>query len=148
MEIQIKEFISNQQKQVKDFIINAWKEFGFVYMQEYDFDLDDPKKFYIKLGGMFYVLCEGNKTIGTIGIINKNNIVAEFKRFYIDIDFREKGYGTQLYDKAIKFCQKKGIKKIEIETGKAFKQGHKFYISKGFKISKEDEENYFMEKSI
>ena len=148
MEIQLKEFNPNQQKQVKDFILQVWKEFGFVYMQEYDFDLDDPEKFYIQPGGMFYVLYEGNNIIGTIGIINKNNHVAELKRFYVDINFRKKGYGTQLYDKALKFCQKNGIKKIEIETGKAFKQGHKFYISKGFNILKEDEESYYMERFI
>ena len=40
------------------------------------------------------------------------------------------------------------LPKIKIETGKAFKQGHLFYKNRGFKIVKEDEEDFYMEKFL
>ena len=148
MTIYLEEYTPDKRGKVKDFILHTWKEFGFVYMPEFDQDLDDPRKFYIEPGGMFYILREGDMIIGTIGIINKKDSCAELKRFYIDIDRRRQGYGTRLFDKALEFCRQHGKHKIEFETGKAFTQGHAFYINKGFKIVIEEKESYYMEKYI
>src|SRR3989344_346276 len=146
MNTRIEPFHSDLQKQVKDFVLDVWKEFGLFYMPEYDSDLDNPEKFYIKTGGMFYVLKEEDKIIGTIGIINKRDHIAEFKRFYINKNYRGKGCGTMLFNKAIDYCLKNDFKKVKFATGKAFKQGHKFYKNKGFKVVKENDEDYYMEK--
>ena len=97
---------------------------------------------------MFYILREGDMIIGTIGIINKGDSCAELKRFYINTEHRGKGYGTRLLDKALEFCRQQGKTKVEFETGKAFTQGHAFYINKGFKIVNEDKESYYMEKYL
>ena len=148
MTILLEEYTTDKQGEVKDFILHVWKEFGFIYMSEFDQDLDDPEKFYIQPGGMLYILREGDMIIGTIGIINKGDSCAELKRFYIHIDHRGKGYGTRLYNKALEFCRQQRKTKIEFETGKAFTQGHAFYISKGYKIVNEDKESYYMEKYI
>ena len=148
MNIQVNDYVSNQQQEVKNFILNVWKEYGFVYMSEFDSDLDDPNEFYIKPGGMFYVLMDEDRIIGTIGVINKGNHVAELKRFYIDINYRRKGYGTQLYNRAVEFCKEKEFEKIEFETGKDFKQGHAFYQKNGFALVGEDKESFFMEKIL
>ena len=148
MTIYLEEYTPDKRGKVKDFILHTWKEFGFVYMPEFDQDLDDPKKFYIQPGGMFYILREGDMIIGTIGIIIKGDSCAELKRFYIDTDYRGKGYGTRLFNKAIEFCRQHGMKKVEFETGKAFTQGHTFYINKGFKKVREDKDSYYMEKYI
>ncbi len=146
MTIYLEEYTPDKREKVKDFILHTWKEFGFVYMPEFDQDLDDPEKFYIQPGGMFYILREGDIIIGTIGIINKGESYIELKRFYVHIEHRGKGYGTRLLEKALEFCRQHGKNKIEFETGKAFTQGHAFYIHKGFKIVNEDKESYYMEK--
>lgn len=146
MSIHLEEFLPSQQKQVKDFILNTWKEFGYFYIRKYDFDLDNPDEFYIKKGGMFFVLLDEDQIIGTIGIINQGAGLAELKRFYVDINYRGKGYGTKIFEKALEFCKNNGFKKIEFETGKAFKQGHEFYKKQGFKTVKEDKESFYMEK--
>lgn len=144
----VEQFKPYHQKAVKDFVVEAWKEFGFTYMPEYDSDLDDPEGFYQKQGGMFYLLNENNKIIGTIGIINKGEGIAELKRFYVDTNHRQKGCGTQLFNEALEFCKKNRFKKIEFETGKAFTKGHAFYQKRDFKIVREDEESYYMEKNL
>ncbi len=91
------------------------------------------------------MLRDGDKILGTIGIINKGNGIAELKRFFVHADFRGNGYGTELLNNAIEFCKKNGIKKIAFETGKEFKQGRAFYKKRGFKIIKEDDKNYYIE---
>ncbi|KKQ36676.1 MAG: hypothetical protein US54_C0059G0007 [Candidatus Roizmanbacteria bacterium GW2011_GWA2_37_7] len=52
------------------------------------------------------------------------------------------------FNHAIQFCRENNFNKIKIETGKAFKQGHLFYKNRGFKIVKEDEEDFYMEKFL
>ena len=117
-------------------------------MPEYDPDLDNPDDFYIKPGGMFYIIKDEDEIIGTIGIINRGNNLAEFKRFYVDPSYRGKGYGSKLLKKAIEFCKENKFKKIEFESGKKFKDAHKFYQKRGFKIVKEDERGFYMEQNL
>lgn len=144
----IEEFVSNDQQAVKNFIVSCWKEFGFRYIQKYDYDLDDPTKYYIKNGGMLYVLKEKNIIIGTIAVVNKNNEIGELRRFYVEKSHRGKGLGSQLLSKTIEFCQSKKFKKIEFETNKIFKQAHALYEQKGFITVKEDDRSLYMEKLL
>jgi GNAT superfamily N-acetyltransferase len=134
--------------EVKYFILDTWKEFGYYYEAVTDADLDDPQKYYIESGGMFYVLLDNNKIIGTIGILNPGNNIAELKRLYVDKSFRNKGYGSQLIDKAIQFCKETGFKTIKLNSDRIFEDAHKLYIQKGFKIVKEDNEDFYMELPI
>lgn len=148
MKILIELFSMNLQEQTKNFILQAWKEFGFTYNKKYDGDLDDIYSFYIKSGGMLFVLKDGNDIIGTIGIINKGNYIAELKRFYIDINHRGRGFGSKLVEKALIYCKDKGFNKVEFETNKKFKIAHALYLKKGFKVVKEDIRSYYIEKYL
>lgn len=148
MNICIEEYQSKDQKEAKEFIVDIWKEFGFIYIKKYDYDLDDPEVFYVKPGGAFYLLKDEEKIIGTIGVINKGVKIAEFKRFYVDKDYRGKGYGTKLFNYALDFCKNSRFEKVEFETDKELKKGHEFYKKKGFKIVKEDSISFYMEKFL
>lgn len=106
----------NDQLDVKKFVLGVLKEFDFDYNPKLDYDLEDPQKYYPDTGGVFYVIKNGGKIIGTIGIKNKSKGVAELKRFYIDKNHRGKGYGSQLVNKAIDFCRQKKFKKIILDT--------------------------------
>jgi hypothetical protein len=53
-----------------------------------------------------------------------------------------------LFTKALEFCKNSAFKKVEFETDKTLTQGHAFYLKHGFKIVKEDEESYYMEKLV
>lgn len=147
MNILIREYLPIDKDAVRSVILKGFKEFGFEYTPQYDFDLDDPKKYYIDQGGMFYVLEIDGKVVGTIGVINKGKI-AELKRWYVDKDYQGKGYGSQLLDKAILYCKEKGFKKIEFETNKKFTKAHLLYKKRGFKTIKEDERSFYMEKEL
>lgn len=132
---------------VKKVIFDSLKDFGFDYNPVYDFDLEDPNKYYIEKGGIFYVLKVDNKLVGTVAVINKGKI-AELKRLYIDKNFRGKKLGSMLINRAIQFCQDNGFSKLELETNKKFTQAHLLYQRRGFIVVKEDDRSYYMEKVL
>ena len=144
--ISISPYSSRDQKSVKELILNGLKEFGFTYSAKFDSDLEDPS-IYIKNGGMFYVLKDNEKIVGTVAIINRGN-VGELKRMYVDKHYQGKGYWSLLFKNAIEFCKQKKYKKLEFETNKKFKKGHVFYKNKGCRIVREDERSYYMEKKL
>ncbi|MBI3380062.1 GNAT family N-acetyltransferase [Candidatus Gottesmanbacteria bacterium] len=79
--------------------------------------------------------------------------MAELKRFYIDKNYRGKGYGSQLVDKAIEFCRNNKFHKIILDTWSNFSIASKMYKKRGFKLIKEDKItdcrcNIFMEKLL
>ncbi len=137
---------SNQQS-VKKLILEELLKFGFPYNPQYDYDLDDPEKFYIKKGGMFFVLKNDEDLLGTIAVINHGNH-AELKRMYIKEKYQAHGFGAKLLEEAIRFCKKSNLNAIKLETNKKFLNAHKFYLKHGFKIIDEDENSYYMEKNF
>lgn len=143
----IRQYTASDQKAAQSVVLRGYKDFGFKYTPQYDFDLNDPKKHYIKSGGMFYVLEIDGKIVGTIAVIKKDN-TAELKRWYVDKDFQGKGYGSKLLDKAILFCIENGINKIEFETSKKFTKAHLLYKKRGFKTVREDDRSFYMEKEL
>ncbi len=148
MNVTVEKFSPEEQAQTRSFILRLWKEFKFIYIKKLDYDLDDIQSFYVETGGIFYVLKDGNKVIGTIAVINKGNHIAELKRLYIDKPYRGNGYGSKLVDEAIEFCNDNEFIKIEFETDKIFKKAHLLYKKRGFKIIKENQESFYMEKYL
>lgn len=147
MGVSIRQYAASDQKDAQSVVLRGFKDFGFKYTPQYDFDLNDPKKHYIKSGGMFYVLEIDGKIVGTIAVIKKEN-TAELKRWYVDKNFQGKGYGSKLLDKVILFCKENGINKIEFETNKKFTKAHVLYKRRGFKVVEEDDRSFYMEKEL
>lgn len=147
MRVIIRKYTDADQKAARSVVLRGYEVFGFRYISQYDFDLDDLKKYYIESGGIFYVLEIDRRIVGTIAVIKKEN-TAELKRWYVDKDFQGKGYGSKLLDKAILFCKENGINKIEFETNKKFVKAHLLYKKRGFKIVREDDRSFYMEKEL
>ena len=147
MKIDIQEFSNSDKQAVTNIVLNGLKEFGFGYDPRDDIDLENPKKYYIEQGGMFYILKVDGIVVGTVAVINKGK-TAELKRLYVDKNYQGKGFGSKLIDEAIHFCKESGFIKLELETNKKFKKAHLLYQKRGFRIVKEDEQDYYMEKVL
>lgn len=148
MKITITPFTTKDATGAKDAVLAGLKDFGFSYNEAYDYDLNDPKKYYLDKGGMFYVMKNDEEIIGTVGVINKGNHSAELKRMYVNKKYQGKGFGKMLLEKAILFCKENNFIKLELETNKLFTVAHTFYQKNGFKIISEDERSYYMEKEL
>ncbi len=148
MNITISEYTASDQKGAKQVVLNGLKDFGFEYHETWDLDLEDPKKHYIDRGGMFFVLKDDGKIVGTVAIINKGNNIAELKRLYVNKEDQGKGLGSKLFDAVITYCKEHGFIKLEFETNKKFTKAHVLYQKRGFKTINEDERSYHMEKAL
>lgn len=147
MSASIRQYTAADQKAARSVVLRGYRNFGFDYTPQYDFDLDNLKKYYIERGGMFYVLEIDDNIVGTIAV-NKKGKIAELRRWYVDKDFQGKGYGSKLLDKAILFCKENELNKIEFETNKKFLKAHLLYKKRGFKIVREDDWSYYMEMEL
>lgn len=144
----IREFKKEDQLEVKKFVLDILAEFKFPYNRELDYDLENPDKYYKDQGGIFYILEVDNKIVGTIAVKNKGDSIAEIKRLYIDRNHRGKGYGSKLFDKALKFCKDNNFTKVILDTWTRFETAKLLYLSRGFKITRTHGEQIFMEKEI
>lgn len=99
------------------------------------------KEKYIDGGGDFWVAKDNGKVVGTIGLMNAGNGLAILKKFFVYEPYRGNPHylGSRLYTLFLEFARKHGFKKIILDTPKNTDRAHKFYEKSGFKkIEKED----------
>ena len=113
------------------------REFGYAFSRSLDRDLLDIPKYYTKRGGRFWILADSNdKVVGTIGVSRINRFVCKLRRFYISRRYRHKGWGLQLYRKALDYIRRKGYREIWMSTTPHLKDSLRFQEKAGFKLSK------------
>lgn len=95
-------------------------------------DLNNIRKWYFDMNGVFYVAEEDNKLVGTAAVF-KEKENARLKRMYVLKDYRNKGLGKLLLAKITEFCKSKGYKKIVLSTYPEMKDAIKFYEKNNFK---------------
>lgn len=143
----ISEYTSSDKEGVKHIVLKGKKEFGFEYDPRLDSDLEDINKHYIEQGGMFYVLKVDNRIIGTVAVEAKDKY-AELKRLYVAKEYQGKKCGSFLLDSAIQFCKASGFSKLELDSNVKFQKAHLLYRRRGFRLIKEVEGSYLMEKDL
>lgn len=146
--MEVKEFTSSFQSRVKNLVISIHKEFGFPYDFRLDYDLDNPDKYYKKEGGVFYILVDDNKLIGTVALKRLGERDAELKRLYLKKKYRGRGLGQKLLNKALDFCRVKGIKRVVLDTNKKQVKAQKLYEKFGFGIDKVVNNTIYMSKDF
>lgn len=102
-------------------------------------DLNDIQKCYIDDGGMFWVMLDGDKVIGTIGLMMKENQSAILKKFFVDKYYRSQGIGLELYKCLLRYAMQKNVKYIILDTPSVAEKSHKFYERAGFRVITEKE---------
>jgi GNAT superfamily N-acetyltransferase/predicted transcriptional regulator len=60
---------------------------------------------------------------------------AELKSFFVDSDFRDQGYGNQLFEETEMQCRKAGVVRVITDTYAENTSSVEFFISKGFLVS-------------
>lgn len=146
--MQIREYQKTDQRLVKEFVLKILGEFGFAPHAEWDKDLEDPFTAYMQNGGMFYVIEDEEKIVGTIAIKKQENGIAEIKRLYLDSRLRGQHIGEKLLEMAISFCHAHNYKTIVLDTWKRLTAAHSLYVKKGFRETRRENEQIFMEKQI
>lgn len=113
-------------------------------------DLEWINDKYIKKGGNFWIAIDEaiDEVIGTVAIMKLDEENAEFKRFYVRKDYRNKSIGYDLYKIAENYAKENKFKYLYLSSGKDLKKAHRIYNINGWNlIDKNDNKvNIFVRK--
>lgn len=105
--------------------------------QTIDKDLLDIQASYWQSGGMFYVLLDKDRVIGTVALRCENERVFELCRMYLAEKFRGQGLGKGLLQFAIEQAKSRGAAEIYLKTASVLKEAIALYQKSGFVLEAE-----------
>lgn len=81
------------------------------------FDIDDVALAYMSTPGSHFWVAEADGAIvGMIGVQQLDAGVGEIRRLRVDPDYRRRGIGSALLQKALEFCRDQGLLKVTLDT--------------------------------
>lgn len=104
-------------------------------------DLLNIRGEYIEKGGNFWMARDGEKLIGSIGIMPYNTEIAVLKKFFVYEKYQGAPYhiGRLLYNELLAFAKGKAYKILLLDTPRNTTRAHTFYEKAGFqKVNEED----------
>lgn len=143
----IKTFSTSLTGGVKDFVLGVLKEQGFEFDPNKDFDLDNIDKHYLQSGGVFYVGIVDGAIIGTSAVRRIDNNRCEIKRIYVRKDFRGRGYGRELFLKALEFAGRNYLI-ATLKTDARLTDAIRLYLKNGFSVVKEEDGVVYFSKNM
>ncbi len=95
-------------------------------------DLKDIKGYYQQGGGEFWIAKFGEKVVGTIGLIMRENNCAILKKFFVRAEYRSQRVDLALYRELYSYALKLSVKHIILDTQSVASASHRFYEKAGF----------------
>ena len=143
----IETFPKSKNHEVKELVLCVLKEQGFEHDPLKDFDLEDINKYYLQHGGVFYVGIKDGAIIGTSAVRRINDEQCEIKRVYLRKEFRNMGYGRELFSKALEFS-KRNYSIAVLKTNAKLIDAIGLYLKNGFSVVKEENGVVYFEKKL
>ncbi len=123
---------------VKNLILSILeKEYPFDRSVYQDSDINDVSGTYCGKGNAFFVVEKDKKIVGTVGIKMETGKNALLRRLFVGENYRRRGFGTALLEKAIEFCKSKNYKEMVFRATDRMKQAMNLCKKMGF-VEKED----------
>ncbi len=96
-------------------------------------DMDDIQKEYFDDRGIFLVMVDGDRIVGTGAVKKLDSDICELKRLWFLKEYRGKGLGYRMTQELLSFARGQGYQRIRLETDPdAQSQAMKFYERLGF----------------
>lgn len=97
-------------------------------------DLLDIPGAYIQPGGNFWIATEGERLVGSIGLMLYGPEIAILKKFFVYEPYQGDPHhvGRQLYGRLLDFAKEKRVRTILLDTPRNTQRAHKFYEKAGF----------------
>lgn len=110
----------------------VFDEYGFTWDPEgYCRDLCDPEEHYIRPGGMFWAMRDGDEVIGCVGVLHRGRY-SELHRMYLSSVYRGKGLGKQLLDACLNRARARGCTAMRAWSDVKLTRAHRLYLKSGF----------------
>lgn len=94
-------------------------------------DLVDISTNYYGSGGIFYLLIDGTKVVGGIGLGMHHNLWM-IRRFFISDKYQSRGFGKQMLNKVITFAVNNKFEDLYLGCMNCYKVANKLYSKFGF----------------
>ena len=99
----------------------------------YEADLRDIRRVYLERGGLFAVLVDGGRVVGTVAALPHDATTAEVKRFYLDPAYRGAGWGRALMAHVEGWAARAGYATIEAWSDVRLTRAHVVYERLGYR---------------
>ena len=107
--------------------------FEFFGRAPMDFDdMADISSNYTAPSGIFLVLLDDDRVVGTGAIRRLDVQTCELKRMWFLPDYRGKGYGWKMAELLFEFARLAGYKQVRLDTAEVLERANKFYRRLGF----------------
>jgi putative acetyltransferase len=97
------------------------------------YDMDDLQESYVDNGGIFLVMTDNDRIIGTGAIRKIDDEVCELKRVWLLFEYHGQGLGYRMIQELLSFAREKGYRRIRLETDRdAQSRAYNLYRRLGF----------------
>ncbi len=116
-----------------DVVRSVFIEFGLKFDPEgADADLAGLPDTYTRGGGLFEVVVDGGRVIGTIGLMPMGDGVVELRKMYLLPAARGQGMGHTMLDRAMTWARNAGFERMELDTAGAMVAARHLYEQADF----------------
>ncbi|PYM95574.1 MAG: hypothetical protein DME04_04515 [Candidatus Rokuibacteriota bacterium] len=118
---------------VVDLIGRVYAEYRFVYEPRAEVpDLFRFDEHYAPPRGAFWVVRDGGRVVGSVGVERLDGAAAELHRLYLDAHLRGRGTGRALVEAVLAWCRAEKISRLILWSDTRFDQAHRLYERMGF----------------
>ena len=108
-------------------------EYGWIYDPPTEVpDLLDFDAHYAAPRGAFWVVTEGVRVVGSVGV-DRRGVGAELHRLYLEPGQRGRGLGEALVARVLEWCRAQAIARLELWSDTRFEHAHRLYVRLGFR---------------
>ncbi|HEY7650024.1 MAG TPA: GNAT family N-acetyltransferase [Methylomirabilota bacterium] len=114
-------------------ISRVFAEFGLIYQPATEVpDLLSFADHYEPPHGAFFVVRQGHRIVGSVGVERVDDRTAELHRLYVDAAARRRGMGQALVQAVLDWCRTQRIARLVLWSDTRFDRSHRLYARMGF----------------
>ncbi|MGA2685022.1 MAG: GNAT family N-acetyltransferase [Verrucomicrobiota bacterium] len=95
-------------------------------------DMDRISSQYVKPSGIFLVLMDDRRVVGTGAIRRLDEQICELKRMWFLPAYRGKGFGTRMAEQLFEFARSAGYRRVRLDTLPLLEAANRLYQRLGF----------------
>ena len=122
--------VSSARDLIKEYSVSLGIDLSF---QDFDKEMAEFPAHYTRPDGRVFVAVEQGEAVGVVGVRMFSRRVCELKRMYVRPEFRGKGVGRMLAERAIREAREIGYDRMRLDTLSRLKEAVSLYSSLGFK---------------
>jgi GNAT superfamily N-acetyltransferase len=111
----------------------VFAEYGMTFdPDDFDVDLRDVDRNYGAAGGVFFVLLDDGRVVGTVAAVPKSETACEIKRLYLLAPYRGRGQGRALMEHVLGWARAAGFREAIAWSDVRLQTAHIVYDRLGF----------------